>query len=85
MKNIKARAWLCVGIMMTGVVIGMSSMAFLSNRFMSTLLLVLAAVCFLGGVILHFATVRCPHCGSYLGRVYGTRCPFCGEDYNKTE
>ena len=83
MKNMAGRAWLCVGIMMSGVILGMSSLAFLDNQVIMTIIGILAFLCFLGGVILHYAIVRCPHCGSYLGRLYGPRCPFCGEDYNK--
>lgn len=82
MKNMTGRAWLCVGIMMSGVFLGMSSMAFLDNQVIMTIIGILAFSCFLGGVILHYAIVRCPHCGSHLGRLYGPRCPFCGEDYN---
>lgn len=84
-KNMVARAWCCVGLMMLGVIIAMSSMAFLSNRVIVTIILIVAILCFIGGVILHYATVRCPHCGSHLGRLYGPRCPFCGRDYNKVE
>ena len=85
MKNMAARAWLCVGIMMSGVIIGMSSLAFLDNQVIMTIITVLAGSFFVGGVILHYTIVRCPHCGSYLGRLYGPRCPFCGMDYNKTD
>ncbi len=27
----------------------------------------------------HIALCRCPHCGRYLGRVWGDRCQFCGK------
>ncbi len=84
MKNPVAKAWICVGIMMLGVVIAMSSLAFLNNPFMLYLMLILGAGAFLTGIILHFVTVRCPHCNSYLGRVYGNRCPFCGREYDKS-
>lgn len=84
-KNMVARAWCCVGLMMLGVIIAMSSMAFLSNRVIVTIILIVAILCFIGGVILHYATVRCPHCGSHLGRLYGPRCPFCGRDYNHVD
>lgn len=84
MKNPVARAWCCVGMMMLGVIIGMSSMAFLDNKLILTLVLVLGIACFLAGIFLHFVLVRCPHCDSYLGKVYGTRCPFCGREFNKT-
>ena len=83
MKNLIAKAWGCVGIMMTGVLIGMSSLYFLNNEVILHLLWVLAIVCFLTGMILHFVLIRCPHCNSYLGRLYGTKCPFCGRDYNE--
>lgn len=85
MKNMVARAWCCVGLMMLGVIIAMSSMAFLSNKVIMTIILIVAIACFIGGVILHYATVRCPHCGSHLGRLYGPRCPFCGRDYNHVD
>ena len=78
-----AKAWCCVGIMMLGVALMMASMAFIDNSAMMTLFIILGIACFLGGVILHYAWVRCPHCGSHLGRVYGPKCPFCGRDYNQ--
>ena len=84
-KNMVARAWGCVGLMMLGVIIGMSSMAFMHNQVMLVIVGILGFACFAGGIILHYATVRCPHCGSHLGRLYGPRCPFCGRDYNKVE
>ena len=84
-KNMVARAWGCVGLMMLGVIIGMSSMAFMHNQVMLVIVGILAFACFTGGIILHYATVRCPHCGSHLGRLYGPRCPFCGRDYNRVE
>lgn len=85
MKNMKARAWGCVGLMMLGVVFFMSSMAFINNDVMVFVMLLLGIASFLAGIILHYATVRCPHCGSHLGRLYGPLCPFCGQDYNKTD
>lgn len=85
MKNMVARAWCCVGLMMLGVILGMSMMAFYGNKVLLVIVGILAVSCLIGGVILHYATVRCPHCGSHLGRLYGPRCPFCGRDYNKTE
>ena len=84
-KNMVARAWGCVGLMMLGVIIGMSSMAFMHNQVMLVIVGILAFACFVGGIILHYATVRCPHCGSHLGRLYGPRCPFCGRDYNNVD
>ena len=84
-KNMVARAWGCVGLMMLGVIIGMSSMAFMHNQVMLVIVGILAFACFVGGIILHYATVRCPHCGSHLGRLYGPRCPFCGRDYNRVD
>ena len=84
-KNMVARAWGCVGLMMLGVIIGMSSMAFMNNQVMLVIVGILAFACFVGGIILHYATVRCPHCGSHLGRLYGPRCPFCGRDYNRVD
>ena len=81
MKNPVAKAWGCVGIMFTGGVLCMVSLAFLNNMTIAYLFMVLGALVFLGGMILHFVTVRCPHCGGYLGRCYGSKCPHCGSDY----
>ena len=81
MKNPVVRAWGCVGIMMLGVAAMMSSMAFLGNNVMCYLMIFLGVALLIGGAILHFATVRCPHCGGYLGRCYGSKCPHCGNDY----
>lgn len=78
-----AKAWCCVGIMMAGVAVGMTSMIFINNDAMFKLMLFLGGGIFVAGVILHYAWVRCPHCGSHLGRIYGPRCPFCGNDYNE--
>ena len=68
-------------IMMIGVVLMMSSLAFLNNEALMYLFLFLGVAGIIAGVVLHYKTVRCPHCGSHLGRVYGPRCPFCGKDY----
>ena len=54
----------------------MSALAFLDNQVIMTIITILAGSCFVGGVILHYTIVRCPHCGSHLGRLYGLRCPF---------
>ena len=83
MKNIYAKAWLCVGIMMLGVALLMVSMAFLANKVLMYLFLALGIATFVAGIILNYIIVRCPHCDSHIGRVYGSRCPFCGEEYNK--
>lgn len=83
MKNIYAKAWICVGVMMLGIVILMSSLAFPGNKVMMNICLVLGAIAFLAGIILNFIIVRCPHCGSHIGRVYGSRCPYCGEEYSR--
>lgn len=85
MKNPVIKAWCCVGIMMLGVAIFMASMAFMDNQVLFKLIIILGIAVFVTGIILHYAAVRCPHCGSHLGRVYGTRCPFCGEDFTKSE
>ena len=84
MKNPVVKAWCCVGIMMLGVALFMASMAFINNMAMFNLFIALGIIVFIGGVILHYAIVRCPHCGSHLGRLYGPKCPFCGNNY-KTE
>jgi len=84
MKNPVVRAWGCVGIMMLGVAIAMSALVFLNNEFMLYLMMFLGAAAFLAGIILHYVFVRCPHCDSYLGRIYGPRCPYCGREYDKS-
>ena len=82
MNNIHAKAWICVIIMMLGVGLGMVSMGFLGNRVILYIILGLGIAMFLAGFILHFVIVRCSKCGSHIGRVYGNKCPFCGEDYD---
>ena len=84
MKNPVVRAWGCVGIMMLGVAIAMSALVFLNNEFMLYLMMFLGAATFLAGIIRHYVFVRCPHCDSYLGRIYGPRCPYCGREYDKS-
>lgn len=83
MKSPAAKAWCCVGVMMLGAALMMSSIAFINNDVMFKLMITLGVICFIGGVILHFVIVKCPHCGTHLGRVYGHKCPFCGNDFNK--
>ena len=85
MKSPYAKAWACVGIMMLGIVIFMASMGFLGNQVLLYLFRVLGGIVFIGGIILHYAIVRCPHCGSHLGRVIGTKCPYCGKDHSGGE
>ena len=82
MRNPVAKAWICVGIMMLGVVLMMTSMAFLGNKVLLYLFLISGIAVFIAGIVLHFVIVRCPHCDSYLGRVQGPRCPYCGREYN---
>ena len=84
MKNLVVRAWGCVGIMMLGVAIAMSALVFLNKEFMLYLMMFLGAATFLAGIILHYVFVRCPHCDSHLGRIYGPRCPYCGREYDKS-
>ena len=62
MKNMYTKAWTCVGVMMLGIVILMSSLAFPGNKVMMNI---------------------CLDCGSHIGRVYGSRCPHCGEEYSR--
>ncbi len=81
MRNIYAKAWICVGVMMLGVVALMSSLAFLGNKVLMYIFIALGIAVFLAGIILHYVIVRCPHCGSHISRVYGSRCPHCGEEY----
>ena len=85
MKNPVAKAWGCVGIMMLGVALFMTSMAFINDETLMYLFIFLGVAVVISGVVLHYKTVRCPHCGSHLGRLYGPRCPFCGEDYKKID
>ena len=85
MRNMTARAWVCVGVMMLGVGLMMTAMAFLNNEALMYLFGILGIAVFIGGIILNFAIVRCPHCGSHIGRVYGPRCPYCGREYRKAE
>ena len=85
MRNMTARAWVCVGVMMLGVGLMMTAMAFLNNEALMTLFGILGIAVFIGGIILNFVIVRCPHCGSHIGRVYGPRCPYCGREYRKAE
>ncbi|MBR6987105.1 MAG: hypothetical protein IKH82_03440 [Clostridiales bacterium] len=85
MRNPVAKAWCCVGIMMLGVVLMMTSLAFLNTPALMYLFMIIGIAVFIGGVVLHYVIVRCPHCGSHLGRLYGPRCPFCGKEYNKAE
>lgn len=81
MKKIYAKAWICLGVMTLGVVFLMSSLAFLGNRIILYIFIAHGIAAFLAGIILHYTIVRCPHCGSHIGSVYGSRCPFCGEEY----
>lgn len=32
-----------------------------------------------GAFVLSFVLYRCPHCGAYLGRGFGSHCQHCGE------
>ena len=85
MRNPVAKAWLCVGVILSGIPLMMVSMSFLDNDVLFKVFMILGIAVFIGGVILHYAIVRCPHCGTHLGKIYGPRCPFCGKEYNKTE
>ena len=82
MKNPRNKAWCCFGIMMLGVIIGLSALFFLNQKVVFTVICVISIAVFITGIILHYVLVRCPHCKAYLGRVYGPRCPFCGKRYD---
>ncbi len=84
MKNPIVKAWICVGIMLLGPVVILVSLAFLNTPVIMRLLWVAGGLIFVAGMYLHIRLVRCPHCNSYLGKVYGHRCPFCGEDFSKS-
>ena len=78
-----AAAWLSVLVMMMGVGIGLVCLAFLNHEVLFILIALAGIAVFITGVVLNIKMVRCPHCDSYLGRVAGPKCPFCGEDLNK--
>ena len=82
MPPVKA-AWLSVLIMMIGVAIGLACLAFSDHEVLFVLTAIAGIAVFITGVVLNFIWVRCPHCDTYLGRVAGPKCPFCGEDLNK--
>lgn len=78
-----AAAWLSVLIMMIGVGIGLLCLTLLDHEVLFVLVAILGIVVFIAGVVFNLIKVRCPHCDSYLGRVNGPKCPFCGRDINK--
>lgn len=45
-----------------------------------TALLIIGIILFLSGLVLNIRLVRCPHCDSHLGRVQGSKCPYCGRE-----
>ena len=68
------------GLIIGGFIMLLLSMLFLGNKIALTVVLILFASMFIGGLIFGFVSgaVFCPHCGRILFRNYGTHCMQCG-------
>ena len=76
-------SFLAALLMFVGVLPLFGILLFMDNKAMTVFLIILSVVIISSGLILHFVFVRCPHCGSYLGRIMGSKCPFCGKNIEK--
>ena len=77
--TLKQKNWLCVGMMLTGAG-GLVLASHAQNAV--RLLTALACLIVLGGLLLHMRLVRCPHCGTWVGKFPGDYCKHCGEPLN---
>ena len=76
-------SFLAALLMFVGILPLFGILLFMDNKAMTVFLIILSVVIISSGLILHFVFVRCPHCGSYLGRIMGSKCPFCGKNIEK--
>jgi len=76
-------SFLAALLMFVGVLPLFGILLFMDNKAMTVFFIILSVVIISSGLILHFVYVRCPHCGSYLGRIIGSKCPFCGKNIEK--
>ena len=74
--SLKNRQWLCVGVMAVGIfLVFLASAAVNARQGLSILgCLVIAA-----GLVLQIILVRCPHCGTWVGKYPGEFCKNCGK------
>ena len=72
MRNPVAKAWICVGIMMLGVVLMMTSMAFLGNKVLLYLFLISGIAVFIAGIVLHLLLLAVFKYGNLLLSTLGT-------------
>lgn len=82
--TLAGKAWVCIGIMLLGVVPMYISLFFLGKSELTLWILNISGWAIaIFGMILHDAWVRCPHCDSHIKRPAGTKCPYCGKDFTK--
>ena len=81
----RIRSFISVAIMAAGVFGARAAMhSDLDDGMKQIVLGISLAVLFLG-FILHFALVRCPHCGAWIRRPYGDYCRYCGKKYSEED
>ncbi|WP_028509130.1 hypothetical protein [Ruminococcus sp. NK3A76] len=71
-------------IMLVGVTLTAAGLILLDEAALYTALytalLIIGIILFISGLYLDNRYVRCPHCDSHLGRVQGSKCPYCGRE-----
>ena len=76
-------AFLSALLMILGSLSLFGVLLFMNNKTMVALFIIISVLLVASGLTLHFIFVRCPHCNSYLGRIMGSQCPFCGKNIEK--
>ena len=76
-------AFLSALLMFVGFMPLFGILLFMDNKAVTVLFVIISVLIVSSGLVLHFVFVRCPHCGSYLGRIMGSQCPFCGKNIEK--
>ena len=69
--TLNQKKWLCASIMAIGIVLSLlANTANANNADSSTIsiLVALTFLCLMGGMLLHFKLVRCPHCSTWVGK-----------------
>ena len=75
--SLHKKQWLCVGVMAVGIFLVLLASAASNAR---QGLAVLGCVVSGAGLILQVRLVRCPHCGTWVGKYPGEFCKNCGKE-----
>lgn len=79
--TLNQKQWLCIGMMAFGIFLLLLANAAENGK---QILVITGCLCVMGGLVLHFKLVRCPHCKEWVGKHPGEYCRHCGEKLDWT-